>query len=279
MDELAKFFDEVILSSNHRILKNIPTLAKNVSIQFHKNKGYDFGRFYTIYRSIESEKYYRIACVNDSNILINSLTNVLNFEDIDHFDFWGLLDSYEKPWFVASTDNYHIQSHFLIFNQKAIDALPEYFQSVDMNEFFNEKNNKILRQKVIIHWEIGLSQFMRSMGLNIGHFIDTREITNNYKMHEDINISHKLYEELLINGYPLIKKKAILDQKNQTGKKVEYWNHLIAKYGNITWNLNRIIEELKQFKNEVREIKHPGLIDKIILHLQRNFVKKDTFPK
>ena len=215
VNELANYFDEVILSSNPKTLTKIPPISKNVTIQFQDNKGYDFGRFYNTYKTIDPEKYFRIACVNDSNILINSLEHVLNPENISDFDFWGLLDSYEKPWFFKSQDNYHIQSHFLIFNQKAINALEKYFQLVDMAEFLSETNTKLLRRKVICQWEIGISQFMRSEGFKIGYYIDCKELTNLFEIKNDSNISHKLFEELLTYGYPLIKKKVIFNQKRE----------------------------------------------------------------
>ena len=118
VNELSKYFDDVILSSNPKVLKQIPPFSKNVTLQFDENYGYDFGRFYAVFKSIEQENYNRIACINDSNILINSLENILNFENIDQFDFWGVLDSNEKPWFLEISNPYHIQSHFLIFNQE-----------------------------------------------------------------------------------------------------------------------------------------------------------------
>ncbi|MEI7525725.1 MAG: hypothetical protein WCJ95_15395 [Mariniphaga sp.] len=271
VNELANYFDEVILSSNPKAIKQNPVISKNVTIQFQENKGYDFGRFYNTYKTIDPEEYFRIACVNDSNILINSLEHVLNHENISQFDFWGLLDSNEKPWFFKSSDNYHIQSHFLIFNQRAIYGLEKYFQLVDMAQFLSETNTKLLRQKVICNWEIGISQFIRSEGLNTGHFIDCKELTDRFKINNDSNISHKLFEELLSYGYPLIKKKVIFDQKREYERKEARWKDLVRKYGNSSWDLEHLIEELEQLKNEHKEKKHPGLINKIILHLQRKF--------
>ena len=268
-NELARFFDEVDLLSNNRTLKSIPTLSNNVLITFQENTGYDFGRFYNYYKTINKDDYYRIACVNDSNILINNLDNVLKWENIVHFDFWGLVDSYEKPWFSTSSYNHHIQSHFLVFNKNAIDLLDDYFKSVKIDEFFNEKNSKTLRRKVIDKWEIGLSQFMKSKGIKIGHFFDCKEVTKQFNIRMDSNISHTLYQELLTSGYPLIKKKVIFDQKWGFGKNKQTWKKLIRKHGNPHWKLDTLIDELDQMKNEHKERKRSRLVNKIILHLQR----------
>ncbi|MCX6239280.1 MAG: hypothetical protein NTY07_17265 [Bacteroidia bacterium] len=235
--------------------------------------GYDFGRFYNYCKTINKDNYYRIACVNDSNILINNLNIVLNWENIVHFDFWGLLDSYERPWFSTSPDNYHIQSHFLVFHKNAIDLLDDYFNSVKIGEFFNEKNQKVLRRKVIDKWEIGLSQFMKSRGLKIGHFLDSGDVTKQFNIRMDSNISHTLYQELLTTGYPLIKKKAIFDQKWGFGKNGPTWKNLIRMYGNPHWELETLIYELDQMKNDLKERNRPRLVNKIILHLQRKSIK------
>ena len=272
VNELARFFDEVVLLSNNKTLKSVPTLSNNVSITFQENKGYDFGRFYNFYNTINKDDYYRIACVNDSNILINNLDNILKWENIARFDFWGLIDSYEKPWFSTSSKNHHIQSHFWVLHKNAIDLLEEYFQSVEIETFFNEESPKALRRKVIDKWEIGLSQFMKSRGLKIGHLLDTKKITKQFNIQMDSNISHTLYEELLVKGYPLIKKKVIFDQKKFFWKNNLTWRKLIKKHGNPLWKLDTMIKELDGMKNDYKEMKRSRLVNKLILHLQRKSI-------
>ena len=273
--ELSRFFDDVVLLTNNKTLTSIPVLPNNVTIKFQENRGYDFGRFYNYYKTITLGNYYRIACVNDSNVLINNLDNILKWENIVPFDFWGLVDSYEKPWFSTSLENYHLQSHFLIFHEKSIDLLDDYFKSVNVDEILYESNQKILRRKVIDKWEIGLSQFMISRGLKIGHHIDSEEITKQFKIRSDSNISHTLYKELLEAGYPLIKKKLIFEEKWKFEKRGSVWKKLIKKYGNPDWKLEILIDELEQMKKDQKEKNRPRLVNKIILHLHRKSVEPD----
>ena len=164
----------------------------------------------------------------------------------------------------------------MIFNQQAINVLAKYFKWVNIEELLSEKDNKLLRYKVISHWEFGVSQFMIAQGLRVGNYIDYKELTDYYNIRNDANISHKLYEELLSHGYPLIKKKVLFEQKNKSGKNEQNWKMLIMKYGNSSWDLEAIIEEIDDLNNEVRRIKRPGLINKIILHLQRKLIKSDV---
>lgn len=273
--ELARFFDEVVLLTNNKTLSSIPVLPNNVTITFLENRGYDFGRFYSYYKTINIDDYYRIACVNDSNVLINGLDNVLKWGNIDPFDLWGLADSCQKPWFSTSLENYHLQSHFLIFNQKSIDLLDDYFKSVNIDEILNELNPKILRRLVIDKWEIGLSQFMISKGLKIGHHLGSEELTKYFEIRIDSNITHILYEEILEAGYPLIKKKVIFEEKWKFGKSGPLWKKLIKKYGNPDWKLEILIDELEQMKKDQKEKNRPRLVNKIILHLHRKSVKPD----
>ena len=273
VNELAGFFDEVVLLSNERPLKTTPSLPNNVVIKFQQNKGYDFGRFYNYYSTINKDDYYRIACVNDSNVLVNSLANILKWENIVPFDFYGLIDSYEKPWFSTSSDNHHIQSHFLILHEKAIDLLENYFMSVEIDAFFNEKNPKLLRRKVIDKWEIGLSLFMKSNGLKIGYYLDSQKITKQFNIRKDSNISHVLYQELLTLGYPLMKKRAIFDQKTGFGNNEPKWKILIRKHGNPEWNTDALIEELDQLKNDYKQNKRTSFVNKFILHLQPKSIR------
>jgi hypothetical protein len=100
VNELSKYFDEVILASNQRNITNNPNgFGENVSIQFFENEGYDLGMFYKVFQTIKYEKYNQIACVNDSNILFNKLESIFDWEKKSMSDFWGLIDSNEKPWF------------------------------------------------------------------------------------------------------------------------------------------------------------------------------------
>jgi len=273
VNELARFFDEVVLLSNQKTLKSLPALRKNVVITFQENIGYDFGRFYNYYKTIDTDNYSRIACVNDSNVLINNLDNVLKWENIAPFDFWGLVDSYEKPWFSKHLNNHHKQSHFLIFHKKSIELLDEYFSSVNVEAFFEEKDSKILRRNVIDKWEIVLSQFMISKELEIGHFYDSKKITTQFNIRPDSNISHSLYEELLTTGYPFIKKKVIVEQKSFFGKNSLTWKKLIKKHGNPKWKLDTMIEELDLMKKDYSENDRSIFVNKLIIYLQQIFIK------
>jgi len=251
-EELSKSFDEVILVTNKRHFdKDITYKTANISTLLVKNEGYDLGMFYKAIQTIELQKYDQIACVNDSNILINPLTDIFDWSKKHQADFWGIIDSYQKPSFSTHSDNYHIQSHFIVFNQNAISKMPDFFNSLNIQEILTEKDAKKVRQLVIDKWEIGLSQFLINNGLSCTSYIDSKSLCRKYLSGKNANVSLKLYPELIRAGLPLLKVKVITKGKWKDIFRTEsYWKNLIRKYGNKQWDIELITKELNQIKRD-----------------------------
>lgn len=251
VSELSNYFDEIILVTNERFIDNDCLVHnQNVSLVMVKNEGYDFGMFYKVFKSINPSEYIQIACINDSNILFNKLTPIFEWSQLTNYDFWGLVDSHEKPYFSTHQDNYHIQSHFLVFNSKAIRLLPEYFESLNIDCLFNEPDQIALKISIINHWEIGLSQFMMQKGISMGSYICSKHYSNLYLRGENRNVLIRLYAQLIRSGFPLIKKSIIFKPKMKHFWKIRAsWKRLIRKYGNPDWDIEKLIVEMKNLKN------------------------------
>lgn len=246
-NELALFFDEVILIGNKREVFVMPeNLNSKITILFETNEGYDFGMFYKALQTVNLSEYNQIACVNDSNILFNKLDTIFNWGNATNFDFWGLIDSYQKPKISIHTENYHIQSHFMVFNQKAILNLINYLKNPIVKSILNERDLKKCRNAVINFWEIGLTQYFIKNDLSVGSFIDSVAFSKTYLGGKKTNISIKLYRELIKdNGYPLIKKKVITRSFLPFSLGLSnHWKNIIKKYGNQQWNIEKLLNEL-----------------------------------
>ena len=252
VNELSFHFEQVILVTNYRsINKEFLSMNQNVTTLFVKNEGYDFGMFYKAFQTIIPSEYSQIACINDSNILINGLNSIFDWGKSTQYDFWGIIDSHEKPWFSTHTNNYHIQSHFMVFNRKAIDKIPAFFASLSIQEIFNENDPVKLRQAVINQWEIGLTQYLVKQGFSCGSFIDSKLYTQLYLLGKSVNAGHKLYAELIQAGYPLMKRKIIIKKSWKDRFRQQYrWEKIIRQYGNKNWDIENLIDELKQIKKE-----------------------------
>lgn len=246
LNELYLHFDEVRLVTNRRKIEKVPELLnKDILIQVVENEGYDFGMFYKAFQEIDPSQYDQIACINDSNILFGELNTFLKWGINQQVDFWGLVDSNEAPWFSSHKNNYHIQSHFLVFNEKAIHYLPEFFSTMDVNYIFGEKDTKKLRQFIVNKWEIGLSQFLLGKGLTSASYYNSKVLFSKYKTRGK-NATHSLYQELIKEGYPLLKKKIVLKKswRSAMGKE-EPWEKLIKEYAFNGFDISLLINDIK----------------------------------
>jgi lipopolysaccharide biosynthesis protein len=250
VDEISKYFDQVILVTNERSAQAEASYKKlNISKVFVKNEGYDLGMFYKVFQSINPEDYAQIACINDSNILFNELLPIFNWSKEHQSDFWGVIDSNQKPSFSTHKNNYHIQSHFIVFNRKAIQKLPEFFDSIIIQDIYDEKSSKLLRQEVIKKWEVGLSQYLINEGLTCKSYIDSQSYCQLYLSGKSTNVSLKLYPELIRSGFPLLKIKVITKGKwKDLFRTRSYWKNLIKKHGSQSWDIESLIKELSLIK-------------------------------
>ncbi|MBC8005778.1 MAG: hypothetical protein H7X84_09915, partial [Verrucomicrobia bacterium] len=202
-------------------------------------------------QTINPHEYSQIACVNDSNILFNKLTTVFEWGKSAKVDFWGLIDSMHRPPFSTHENDYHLQSHFMVFNEKAIALLPVFFDSIHIESIFKESDIRKLREEAINQWEIGVSQFMLKNGLTIGSYFNGRIYTSLYLSGKLRNISIRLYHELIKAGYPLIKKKVILDRSFRNFIRFKpSWKKLMREYGNKDWEIEKLVQEMVEMRNQ-----------------------------
>ena len=256
VEELQRHFDELLLVTNTRKITNAGALkSPKVSIKEVVNEGYDMGMFYKGFQTINPDDYETIAFINDSNVLFGKLDFLFKWAKKQNIDFWGLIDSHAKPPFSTHTNNYHIQSHFIVFNKTAIPDLKEYVASIDLSQYINETNMKELRKKVINYWEIGLSQFLLSKNNKCLTYIKSSEYQQMSKRKREVNVSLDLYHQIIQNGIPVIKKKVVnsVQIKNLFTYK-KNWKRLIRKYGDPALELDKMIGELSLLKRN--NLKH-----------------------
>lgn len=246
--ELKNFFDEFILVTNNRHLSNKKEVLDSKTFIFPvENEGYDFGMFYKVFNTLDLGNYDQIACVNDSNIVFGSLEFLFKWGNKQHTDFWGLVDSWQKPKTSRHNDFYHVQSHFLVFNRKAIDILPGYLSSINFQQLIQEKDKKQLRKDVIETWEIGVSQYLIKNQLKCKTYINSKQYSQTFYNGENVNVTIKLYERIVRLGIPIIKRRVV----NKTiwsfvFKNRQPWRKLILKYADQNFQPEKIITELQQ---------------------------------
>jgi lipopolysaccharide biosynthesis protein len=250
VNELSRQFNEVILVQNKREFNSVlPNFERNVSLQSVDNEGYDMGMFFKIFKTINHSDYKQIACINDSNILLKSLTPVISWSAKQNCDFWGLIDSYEKPWFSTHKNTYHLQSHFIVFNEKAIALLPEFFEKINVDSIMSQKDTKKLRQTVINEWEIGLTQYFVQKGLKPATYMSSKSFSKKYHLGKQKNVTMQFSPQLIKSGYPLLKKKIIFTRTWKEKLRLQpSWESLIIRFGEKDWEINSMIDDLIRMK-------------------------------
>lgn len=247
VSELARYFSKIIVVTNTRDFQLLD-LPQHVGLKLVKNEGYDFGMFFKVFQSLDWEQLDCLALANDSNLLLGDLgENLRKGRELDS-DFWGLIDSFEKPWFSTHSDNYHLQSHFMVWKRRGISILHDFLQEINVEEMFSERDPKELRRKVINAWEIGLSQYFIARNSKPKAIFESEKITSQLGKKLSLNLTMKQPKYLLEQGYPLLKKKYIykngrLERFFRPEKK---WERLINKYKPDATKSNQWISVLKK---------------------------------
>ncbi len=208
------------------------------------NVGYDFGAYRDGISVIpDLAKLEFLLLANDSVYgPFSPIADMLGQIDQGRAQFWSLTDSWER--------NYHLQSYFLLFNQKAIasEAFRKFWRGV---RYINSKTY------VIRKYELGLSRNLMKAGLRGAALYSTREASRlvidevdagalkNGALDDDskkylkrmygvvergapLNISHFFWDRLIVTmGCPFLKRELL--ERNPVGVPyVSRWQEVIA---------------------------------------------------
>ena len=202
--ELSRHVDDVIISTNYKGFYDLP-----YPLSTTPNEGYDFGLFYKVFKKVKNKNYDRIIFANDSNAVVGKFDKIFDWSLQNQMDVWGLTDSEESRPETNREYCYHLQSHFLVFEKPSIPHLYAFFDDIKFEENFlnSQKTDLDLRKKVIINCEFGLSQYMISKRIKIG----ARWSVKKWKpmKNKKFNMHFWKWEELIKDGYPLMKKKIL----------------------------------------------------------------------
>lgn len=250
--ELSHYFDKIIIVTNRRQIKNrFEMESEKICVLEIENEGYDFGMFYKGYQTVKDQSFDVVACINDSNIVFGSLKPLFDWGFNQNIDFWGLADAKIKPPFSTHAENYHIQSHFLVFNRQAINYFDEYFEQLDFSQIFSLADPKATKRRVINDWEIGVSQFLLSKNLKARAYFQYNQFDlSAFSKNSALNLPLDLFAQIIKRGLPIIKKRIITSAKPKDFLSFRNnWKFLIKDYGNPEWNIDQLLAELKQIRN------------------------------
>ncbi len=197
LKELSENFDLVIVASNKLIplyLIKKKLSSQKIKTLWVKNEGYDFGMYYKIFKKYNFTNIKTLCLANDSSVLINPLSEIINRFENSEFDYFGNTSSNEIK--------YHVQSYFVLLKEKAIKLLFEYLKQKKIQKNYFD---------VILTYELGITELFLNNGLKTSSFfipeIDFLKNPTYFKT-----------AELILNHAPLIKKN-ILTNKFRHGAK------------------------------------------------------------
>ena len=215
--DLASLFTRLVVVSNRKVEEaGIETLVM-------PNLGYDFGFLYRALQAIDTSSFEELAFINNSNVLIKSrsLREFMAWGRSSGSNFFGITDSHEAPAGIDRTKSYHIQSHLLVFRGPAIKKLSQFWTEIKFERFFSIGDQAKLRQAIINECEIGLTQFMIRNGERPKAKFSADVVTAKYGRPKGINMHVHLWEELISEGYPLMKKKIVSGEWRPLLKNIE----------------------------------------------------------
>lgn len=167
-------FEIVVIISSSYIsdddLQRLKLLA--IAIIHRSNYGLDFFSWKTGIEAIPiNDNLQRILFANDSvyGPFEPLDTYFEKMENID-YDAVGMTDSWEF--------NYHMQSYFLYIKKNIIRSgiLQQFFSSVEVQPS---------KQKIVMKYEIGFSQFLMKFGFKIGALAEYLKINNVYSVSKE----------------------------------------------------------------------------------------------
>jgi lipopolysaccharide biosynthesis protein len=122
LEQIIPYFSETIFITNEKELDEESQYflnVNNISLLKVDNEGWDFGMWYKAMAQLDTTHYQQIALINDSCILFKEPVAFFDWLKQSDGDVCGVTDS--------NAINYHLQSYFLVFNQKAIPEMVNYF--------------------------------------------------------------------------------------------------------------------------------------------------------
>jgi len=292
LKELQKYFDKIIFVSDGNLTRQELEKIENISDKsiIGKHYEYDFGSykrgFLELLKNYEIEKFDEIAFINDSCYgPLFDLSHVFNKMDKQNFDFWGLTAGHTPSQGINSK---HIQSYFVILRKNVFksDAFFNFIRSVKKEE------NKM---DVVKNYEYGLTSILEGAGFCWDAYSDISKILcDSYLYHYKemiiaesfpllkrsiplkkeanfINLKEikNVIQEYTTYNYDYIEKdilynKTKLNIKNKINFTLSYikrhlancyWDYIFIKQAENTDVSEKIIEILKQRKQQINIIK------------------------
>lgn len=239
-------------------------------IIIRKNQGYDFGawRDGIAFLGLPRADTEEVILANDSIFgPVRPLADMLARIDYNLADIWGLTESWQY--------RYHLQSFFLAFGKTAL-------HSKAFTKFWAGVRPVPVKAYIVRQYEIGITQAMMKGGLRCAalwpyqkllEMVDRREVEKLLPLEEDdlgrldpvhitrklhvmrlrdavarripVNPSADLWRQLLLQGFPFIKRELLRDNPTRV-EDVHDWIHVLRDV--IGVDAEPILQDLRMMR-------------------------------
>jgi hypothetical protein len=211
--QIAPFMDYIIILSNNKI----NTFGNIYNLVYTNNIGLDFGIYLRAFKVLNLSTIPKeLLLINDSCIVQNNFKNLFNWSRKYNNCLLGLTENYDI--------SHHIQSYFLYLKGSTVEKCLYFMNRFNFNQLIKEKhlpdyyNNYVRKYHninvengykfyIIIKFEVGLSQFIKSFGYyNIESYIKYNEKTIYNSPEYYLNILPISKKEIIYKNKELYKK-------------------------------------------------------------------------
>lgn len=239
LSELARCDCDIVFISasvdtNTTELEKIKPYCKKIMIK--SNQGMDFAA-YRIGIATENDlsHYDKVILANDSVYgPLFDIQSIINYGDQRHIDMWSASDSPE----IA----YHLQSYFIVFSKKLV-------ASAHFKKFFKRIVSLKVKLNIIIHYEVGMSQYFLKRGFALKAFCDYSEINHSISFANNPTPNPTLFfwdAMIKHHQFPYVKRE-IFTNKSLTIDSAN-WQSFLKEYTHFDATL--ITSHLKRIENK-----------------------------
>ena len=239
---LKKLGFEIIFitsSSNNSELKKLNHVVNEIIIK--NESGRDFGSWWLGIKEYDYSqfKYDSFLLMNDS-IYFPVVDPYKMFTEMDSYDFWGIVESFQTRW--------HIMSYFWFFKKECFKKFKEFF----LKDF----SSKSTKWEQIRNYEMRYPELLQSLGFKVGAFISCK------------NVAELVQNSIPSHPYAKSSQNLLFNMNH------EFWDIIIEKFSCPSLKIELVRDNplgIKTLKNLRKFISEKTSYDINIIDLHQKF--------